>query len=643
LSAVLLAGAPSARAQHFSLDKQSPTVLNGVCDCNSQSFPITEGDILVPGLPPPLRVNPTFPCTSPLPTCAPSDGPATPGVIIYDVDPHVAYSLFLGLADVTGCHDDAGCPNAPPGPCRVEVDALSSGFSGFGNPLRPSTVKFSVDRLSTGVANPATIQYACIPSVYTEAPTLEAHADVFADLLDLQELPPFSPGAMPPLHGNVGVADGEGCRNAITGHQYPGAGPVEPPILAGPGDNVDALEVEEFHVEAGCLVYISLDPDTVDAHAPLWPQFQNLSPADILEVDVTTGTVGRLYKAADLGLDWELDDVDALAIGFPGGGNCEVPENMNPVGVLFSVTRDSDVVGKPDSLYGVRIQPGDILSKPQGSWPNVTPEIYIPAEMLGLVASREPFGVFPDDLDAMAFNWHQQATIMDCNQNAIEDAADIALGNEDDCDANGIPDSCEIGQDSSLDSDNDGILDQCQGTDQDPQDPDAYCFGVLPALCGCSNWGGSGEGCANSTGVGAVLSGYGSRWTANQACLPAAGSGLPATVSRLVLEAIDMPLNEMCMFFQGDEMVLDPNQNPGVPFGDGLRCAGTNVIKIEVVTTDPQGGYASTTVDVAATGQVQVGDLKYYQARYRDPNGPCPSSDNFNLTNGLKIQWDPPD
>ena len=607
-------------------------MVNGECDCNSQIFRITEGDILRPSGG--LRVNPTFPCASPLPTCSPPQGPGTPGVYIYVTDSRPWGDYFLGLEPAAGCHVGP-CHTAQQGSdCRVEVDALSSGLSGFGNlPLRPSTVKFSVDRLSTGVANPATIPYACIPSVYTEAPTLEAHADVFADVLGLPGLPPFSPTGVP-LLGNVGVADGEGCRNAITGYQYAGAGQVEPPLLPGPGDNIDALEVEEFDL-AHCPVYFSLDR----LSAQVQGGSLNWSAADILSADVNSGAISVYKYAAELGLNPLLDDVDALAIGSEGVGDCDVPVGQNAVGVLFSVTRDSDIVGKPD-LNGNLINPADILRPPPG--PGSPPEIYIPAEMLGLVASRDPYGVnpIPDDLDAMAFNWQVEATILDCNGNGIEDAADIALGNEADCDANGIPDWCEIQQDSNLDLDDDGVLDQCQGTNQDPQDPDSYCFGESPAPCGCSNWGGPAEGCANSTGVGAILSGYGSRWTANQACLPAGGSGPPATVSRLVLTAIQMPPGQICLFFQGDDQVAG---GIGESFGDGLRCAGTNVIKIQAVTTtDPQGN-ASTTVDIAATGQVQVGDLKYYQAQYRDPNGPCPSSDNFNLTNGLKIQWDPPD
>jgi len=106
-----------------------------------------------------------------------------------------------------------------------------------------------------------------------------------------------------------------------------------------------------------------------------------------------------------------------------------------------------------------------------------------------------------------------------------------------------------------------------------------------------------------------------------------------------VLTAIQMPPGQICLFFQGDDWI---NNGTGEQFGDGLRCAGTNVIKIQAVTTTDQGT-ARTTVDIAATGQVQVGDLKYYQAQYRDPGDACPSSDDFNLTNGLEILWDPPD
>ncbi len=152
----------------------------------------------------------------------------------------------------------------------------------------------------------------------------------------------------------------------------------------------------------------------------------------------------------------------------------------------------------------------------------------------------------------------------------------------------------------------------------------------------CDNCGTSTTGCGNSAGAGATLEAYGSSWTANQACLGAS----VGSVSRLVLLAEGMPAQQVCLFFQGDQQVPGPSNDTGQPFGDGLRCVETNVIKIEVVTTDA-AGRAATTVDVAATGQVQVGDRKHYQARYRDPGGLC--MNGFNLTNGLELLWDPSD
>jgi hypothetical protein len=75
-----------------------------------------------------------------------------------------------------------------------------------------------------------------------------------------------------------------------------------------------------------------------------------------------------------------------------------------------------------------------------------------------------------------------------------------------------------------------------------------------------------------------------------------------------------------------------------VSFGDGLRCAGQNVIRITAPLLSDGSGYADTSgVTISAQGAVAPGDLKHYQGWYRDPAGPCSAS--FNLTNGLSVSW----
>ena len=51
--------------------------------------------------------------------------------------------------------------------------------------------------------------------------------------------------------------------------------------------------------------------------------------------------------------------------------------------------------------------------------------------------------------------------LVDCNENQVHDAIDIALGTARDCDLNGVPDSCSK-IDLSVDCDGDGVPDACE-------------------------------------------------------------------------------------------------------------------------------------------------------------------------------------
>ena len=51
--------------------------------------------------------------------------------------------------------------------------------------------------------------------------------------------------------------------------------------------------------------------------------------------------------------------------------------------------------------------------------------------------------------------------LIDCNENQVHDAIDIALGTARDCDLNGVPDSCSK-IDLSVDCDGDGVPDACE-------------------------------------------------------------------------------------------------------------------------------------------------------------------------------------
>ena len=149
----------------------------------------------------------------------------------------------------------------------------------------------------------------------------------------------------------------------------------------------------------------------------------------------------------------------------------------------------------------------------------------------------------------------------------------------------------------------------------------AYCFGDgSGTACPCSNSGGAGEGCANDTGVGAIFSATGS-----------ASIG----ADDLVLNATQLTPGPG-LFFQGNNAV---NSGNGNPFGDGLRCAGGSVIRLEVRFSNSGNGFTTeSTVSIATQGGVSAGQTKRYQFWHRDA-GTSPCSSLFNLTNGYEITW----
>lgn len=147
----------------------------------------------------------------------------------------------------------------------------------------------------------------------------------------------------------------------------------------------------------------------------------------------------------------------------------------------------------------------------------------------------------------------------------------------------------------------------------------SFCDCVASGPCG--NTAAAGEGCANGTGSGARLS----------------ASGTDSVVlSDLQLQVQQLPPSQPVLFFQGNSQLAG---GAGVPFGDGLRCAGGAVVRLEALAAD-LSGLATTTVALAAAGGVSAGDVRRYQAWYRDPQGsPCGTS--FNLSNGLELVWQP--
>jgi len=153
-----------------------------------------------------------------------------------------------------------------------------------------------------------------------------------------------------------------------------------------------------------------------------------------------------------------------------------------------------------------------------------------------------------------------------------------------------------------------------------------YCFGdsFSGPLCPCGNYGSLGEGCANSTGAGARLRAVGST---------------NMSFDNLVLESSGLP-GGAGIFFQGNNTVWlgSPGTQAGLPFGDGLRCVGGGIVRLEVRYSD--GGLSRTTTSIASKGKVSPGEMKHYQYFYRDLSGsPCGSL--FNLSNAYQVRWTP--
>jgi hypothetical protein len=118
-----------------------------------------------------------------------------------------------------------------------------------------------------------------------------------------------------------------------------------------------------------------------------------------------------------------------------------------------------------------------------------------------------------------------------------------------------------------------------------------YCFGS--SQCPCSNIGGAGEGCANSSGAGAILTETGST-SVGADDLGFAGAGL-------------LP-SQPALLFVGDTALGG---------GDGAASWGPGL---------------------GAAGGWTAGDTRYFQLWYRDSIG-SPCGIGFNLTNGVALTF----
>ncbi|MFT7484692.1 MAG: hypothetical protein ACI9F9_000536, partial [Candidatus Paceibacteria bacterium] len=140
--------------------------------------------------------------------------------------------------------------------------------------------------------------------------------------------------------------------------------------------------------------------------------------------------------------------------------------------------------------------------------------------------------------------------------------------------------------------------------------------GGTGAVCPCGNQGAAGEGCANSTGTGGLLTTAGSNSVGQD---------------DIAFDVVGLPANKSALLFAGDS-----DLSPGTPFGDGLRCAGGSLKRLGVLSSDGSGA-ASWPSGLSAAGGWTAGDRRFFQVWYRDPAGTCGSG--FNISSAQDVTF----
>jgi hypothetical protein len=152
--------------------------------------------------------------------------------------------------------------------------------------------------------------------------------------------------------------------------------------------------------------------------------------------------------------------------------------------------------------------------------------------------------------------------------------------------------------------------------------------GSLATACPCANSGAVGHGCASSqVAAGGLLQ----------------ASGLP-TPDTIVLAASELRPGASCIFLQGDAQL-----GAGALFGDGLRCAGGQLLRLALKSATngnasyPEAGDLGIRARSAALGApIPSPASRYYQVYYRDSDAsfcPAPQGNTWNITNAMRIVW----
>jgi hypothetical protein len=107
----------------------------------------------------------------------------------------------------------------------------------------------------------------------------------------------------------------------------------------------------------------------------------------------------------------------------------------------------------------------------------------------------------------------------------------------------------------------------------------------------------------------------------------------------LVLVGSTMP-DSSCLYFQGTSRLIG---GAGVAFGDGLRCAAGVIVRLGVQPNSHGGSRYPDVGDqaISIVGSCQPGDVRTYQAWYRNAATQFCGPATFNLTNGIEVDWAP--
>lgn len=137
--------------------------------------------------------------------------------------------------------------------------------------------------------------------------------------------------------------------------------------------------------------------------------------------------------------------------------------------------------------------------------------------------------------------------------------------------------------------------------------------------CGNNSETGADQGCLNSTGLGSPI---------------LAGGSPRVSSDAFRVHSCHLRPGQPALLFVGQNLI---NGGNGIPFGDGLRCAGGSVVRLGVKTPNA-AGIASWGPGLGVPGGWAAGDVRYFQVWYRDPSG-SPCGAGFNTSSALQVQF----